>query len=99
MSDSIFEFDNFGSGHVWLDGNDIVEVNKWVDSDGRELSFTPFGAGEPNGGSIENCLHTNIGHVHWGTGIWNDYPCSYTNNCFACRLGFSCSIKYKFYNH
>jgi hypothetical protein len=46
---------------------------------GEPLSdFRPFGAGEPNGAKIENCIDVNKKYNNW-----NDLSCSFQSSTFC----------------
>ena len=60
-----------GGNHVWIGGTDAASEGTWMwNSSNAPLSYTNWGAGEPNnamGG--EDCLHFRP------SGEWNDDKC------------------------
>ena len=74
--------------HIWIGINDIEQEGSFVAVDGREISWTNWGTGEPNGDANENAveIRTNFGNV------WNDIPAS-SSLKFVCSLNIEGSIK------
>ena len=52
---------------MWIGINDIEQEGLFVAVDGREISWTNWGPGEPNGGLNENAVEIRIGRnpIHW----------------------------------
>lgn len=63
-----------GDGAVWLGGTDASTEGFWVWVTGESMGFQNWGAGEPNGGTAENCMALDAGN----SGAWDDRPCSDT---------------------
>ena len=74
--------------YIWIGINDIEEEGNFVAVDGRDISWTNWGTGEPNGDANENAveIRTNFGNV------WNDIPAS-SSLKFVCSLNIEGSIK------
>lgn len=62
---------------VWLGGNDIAADGTWAWETGEPFSFAPWGEGEPNGGTNENCAELKGGKL-------NDLPCG-EKRAFLCE--------------
>ena len=82
------EAGNLCSSHpyqCWLGLNDIAIDSTWVWSDGSPYDYSawPSGGGEPNGGTLENCVHN--GH---GAFTWNDLPCTSTRPILCNSISF-----------
>lgn len=74
--------EKYSGDGTWLGGLDTEEEGTWVWShSGRlfENVYSSWNVGEPNGGTVENCLHLNK-HVNF---LWNDVSCSR-------RMGYVC---------
>ncbi|XP_058889912.1 macrophage mannose receptor 1-like [Acipenser ruthenus] len=71
---------------VWIGLSDVLHEGKFTWSDGSQVLYTNWNAGEPNnfGDSGEHC--TMIAHSHRETGRWNDGGCQ-------SKLGFVCYRK------
>jgi len=41
---------------MYIDGSDAATEDVWVTGAGRVMTYTGFDGGEPNGGTIQNCL-------------------------------------------
>ena len=52
---------------MWIGINDIEQEGLFVAVDGREISWTNWGPGEPNGGLNENAVEIRVGSnpIHW----------------------------------
>jgi hypothetical protein len=64
---------------VWMGANDNATEGSFVWADGTAMSFSAFAAGEPNGGTSENCIQMTP------TGYWNDLSCS-ESRAFVCEI-------------
>ena len=62
---------NKGVGSAWMGVSDREKDGTWKDVHGDVVSYTKWNAGEPNGGSNENCVEAS-----GATGNWNDITCS-----------------------
>ena len=67
----------------WIGIDDIEEEGNFVAVDGRDISWTNWGTGEPNGGASQNAVAI-IGCCGW-SGRWNDLPAS-ENIPFVCSI-------------
>ena len=68
--------------NFWIGINDIEQEGSFVAVNGREVSWTHWRTGEPNGGTNENAVE-----------ILNDYSGNLWNDIPACRsLKFICFI-------
>jgi len=61
---------------VWLDGSDAKEKGTWRSSTGETMSYLGWGATEPNGGTVENCIRLFRLNVR-------DYSCDSIDNVVA----------------
>ena len=59
--------------NFWIGINDIEKEGSFVADNGREVSWTNWGPGEPNGGTNENAVE--ILNDYSGN-LWNDIPAS-----------------------
>ena len=66
----------------WQSGNDLAVEGDFVLSDGSAVGFTDWGAGEPNGGTTENCLYLYWPDFH----TWHDAPCAFSNSGAVCEV-------------
>lgn len=64
---------------VWIGANDKTSEGSFIWDDNTALSFSAWGAGEPNGGTSENCVEMTP------YGYWNDAACS-TTRSFVCEI-------------
>lgn len=75
-SEEAFLLNNFpeigGPENIWLGGSDEAIEGNWRWITGETWSYTNWDAssGEPNGGSLENCLEYTD-----GVAAWNDQSC------------------------
>ena len=56
--------------HIWIGINDIEQEGSFVAVDGREISWTNWGKGEPNGNANENAVEIRPNSRK----VWNDIP-------------------------
>lgn len=64
---------------VWLGATDVATEGSFVWVNGTAVTFSAFAAGEPNGGTAENCVQMTP------TGYWNDLACNATR-AFVCEI-------------
>ena len=72
-------------GYIWLGANDLVQEGTYVwEGSGLVMTYSKWAAGEPNGGTSEDCVHM------WGNvATWNDGNCDWA--IFAmCEVIYSC---------
>ncbi|XP_028447979.1 galactose-specific lectin nattectin-like [Perca flavescens] len=63
---------------AWIGGTDAAKEGTWFWSDGSNLDYTSWNAGEPNNLGGENCLTMN-----WAGVNWNDLACT-SKASFVC---------------
>jgi cysteine-rich repeat protein len=68
------------SENAWLGGTDEVTEGVYVWTDGEAFSYAPWGPGEPNGGTSDNCIESvaDTGFDYWATlscSLSRDYIC------------------------
>ena len=68
--------------HFWIGINDIEQEGQFVAVDGREISWTYWTAGQPNGGTLENAATIDY--------LWNGQWHDRNENSFVFK--FVCSI-------
>jgi cysteine-rich repeat protein len=59
-------------GPWWIGGTDRRVDGAWRDVGGAPVAYLPFGSGEPNGGTDQNCLVIETRRFDGG---WNDKSC------------------------
>lgn len=73
---------------VWLGATDEKVDGKWVWVDGKEMTFTNWGKGEPsNTQGKETCLRTGA------DGLWTDTPKSWDAYAEFLVVGYICEWK------
>ena len=76
-----------GDHVMWLGASDL-KVNQWLwNEDFSPMKYTHWYKGEPNGGTIANCLNL-MGEKY--NGRWNDHICD-TSLQFLCKKKMKCS--------
>lgn len=74
---------DFNYGSWWSGANDVGHEGIWTWISGEPNTFQVFPAGEPNGGTGENCIHLRrYAEAPYG---WNDANCSYWNWHYICE--------------
>ena len=86
-NDHIYELLQVVAGsRGWIGYSDRAEVNVWTWTDGStKYPYTHWNAGEPNGGSRENCAMMR------NDGFWNDATCT-DKMPFICKVCFQQNI-------
>lgn len=64
---------------VWIGATDSASEGSYVLADGTAMIFNAWAAGEPNGGTSENCAQMTP------AGYWNDLDCN-ALRAFVCEL-------------
>uniref|UniRef100_A0A3Q1FG15 C-type lectin domain-containing protein n=1 Tax=Acanthochromis polyacanthus TaxID=80966 RepID=A0A3Q1FG15_9TELE len=76
----ISSFD-YSARPTWIGFSDTSQEGRWTWSDGASVNYVFWTAGQPNGGTRENC-----GVINWGSSFsWSDLSCSYSYPS-VCRL-------------
>ena len=75
---NLISSDNF-KGSFYIDATDVASEGTWVDRNGQPV-YTTFLAGEPNGGTSENCLELR------SEGLMNDLPCGSDGHPSLCKI-------------
>ncbi|MFZ4523968.1 MAG: FG-GAP-like repeat-containing protein [Chlorobium sp.] len=60
----------FGTSSIWTGFNDIQQEGQWVWADGSDVTYTHWGAGEPNNQEGEDFGSISAN----GAGMWSDQP-------------------------
>ncbi|XP_060572662.1 CD209 antigen-like protein B [Ruditapes philippinarum] len=70
------------NGKSWIGYSDEEEEKQWVSfKTGRTASFTNFRKGQPDSGTLQNCVIVGYDSPMM---YWNDWPCSY-NESSICK--------------
>jgi hypothetical protein len=75
--------DMFSTEKSWMGINDTMNDGDFVWANGDPVTYTDWEAGEPNGGTGENCGQINRFYPGFG---WNDEPCDFMLR-FVCESG------------
>jgi len=71
-----------GMTHGWLGGSDETTEDTWVWTDGSPVSITDWFPGQPNGGTIDNCLYASNFFSNWQ---WYDFTCTLARHA-VCKI-------------
>ena len=80
QAENDFLTDLLPNDRLWIGINDIEEEGNFVAVDGRDISWTNWETGQPNGGTGQNAVAIN-----WLSGRWEDWT-DWTSERFVCSL-------------
>ena len=80
QAENDFLTDLLPNQHIWIGINDIEEEGNFVAVDGREISWTNWETGQPNGGAGQNAVAISSTNGRWGDWDVSD------NERFVCSI-------------